>query len=232
MDSQPIPVPRHIGFIIDGNRRWAKAQGLQPYDGHFAGYNVMKEILIDVLHRGVKYASCYVFSTENWTRPKAEVNRLMKLLTRVLRDDLHYFNEENVRLRIIGGRDQLDASVVASIEAAEKATAHNDGGDLLLCINYGGHQEIADAVKKVVQLGVKPEDITPDLISQHLYAPDIPPCDMIVRTSGEHRLSNFMLWRASYSELLFLNKNWPEMTKKDVAAILREYEKRNRRFGG
>lgn len=232
MSEQLTHVPEHIGFIIDGNRRWAKAQGLKAYDGHFAGYNVVKEVLIEVLHRGVKYASCYVFSTENWSRPQSEINRLMKLLMRVLTDDLHYFNEENVRLRIIGGRDRLAPGVIASIEAAEAATAQNDGGDLLLCVNYGGHQEIVDAVKKVVQSGVSSDDITAELITQNLYAPDIPPCDMIVRTSGEHRLSGFMLWRATYSELMFIEKNWPDMTKRDVAVILREYEKRNRRFGG
>lgn len=225
-------VPHHVGFIIDGNRRWAKARGLKPYEGHFEGYTVMKEVLIEALHSGVKYASCYIFSTENWTRPQQEVDKLMKLLMRLLTDDLHYFDEENVRLRIIGGRDRLSPGVIASIDAAEAATHDNDGGDLLLCVNYGGHQEIADAVKKLVQAGVTAGEITPDLIAGNLYAPDVPPCDMIVRTSGEHRLSGFMLWRAEYSELMFIDKNWPDMTKVDVAVILEEYKQRNRRFGG
>ena len=225
-------LPQHIGFIIDGNRRWARERGLKAYEGYYAGYDTVKEVLIEVLRQGVKYVSCYIFSTENWSRPQIEVDKIMDLLLKVLTEDLHYFNEENVRLRIIGGRDKLKPRLVKSIEAAETATQSNTGGDLLVCINYSGQQEVADAVKKIVQLGVKVGDITPETITANLYAPDIPPCDMVMRTSGEQRLSGFMLWRASYSELMFIDKNWPDMTKADVGAILEQYEKRNRRFGG
>lgn len=230
--QQEVVLPKHIGFIIDGNRRWAKERGLKPYQGHYAGYDTIKEVLIETLHRGVKYASCYIFSTENWNRPQVEVDKIMDLLMKVLTEDLHYFNEENVRLRIIGGRDKLKPGVVKSIEAAELSTLNNTGGDLLLCINYGGQQELTDAVKSIIESGIAVSDVTPEIISDHLYAPDVPPCDMIVRTSGEHRISGFMLWRASYSELMFIQKNWPDMTKQDVTAILKEYKKRNRRFGG
>lgn len=225
-------IPTHIGFIIDGNRRWAKAQGLKPYEGHYAGYDKVKEVLIETLHRGVKYASCYIFSTENWARPQIEVDKIMELLLRVLQDDAHIFNEKNVKLRIIGRRENLRPKLVRAIEKVEVATAGNTGGELLICLDYGGHQEIADAVKKCVQSGIAADEITPEVIAQHLYEPDVPPCDMIVRTSGEQRLSGFMLWRAAYSELLFIQKNWPDMTKEDVTAILKEYAKRNRRFGG
>ena len=225
-------IPQHIGFVIDGNRRWAREHGLPVYEGHLAGYNGLKDVLLETLHRGVKYASAYVFSTENWKRSEEEVGHLMGLLLRVLEADVPIFIENNVRLRVIGTREGLSDAIVRAIERAEAKTAELTGGELLLCLNYGGQLEIADAVKKIVQLGVEAEDITPDLIAQHLYAPEVPPCDIIVRTSGEQRLSNFMLWRAAYSELLFLEKNWPDMTKDDVTAILDEYTRRNRRFGG
>ena len=230
MTKDALPV--HIGFIIDGNRRWAKARGMRPYEGYYAGYDAVKEVLIETLHRGVKYASCYIFSTENWSRPVEEINKLMELLMRVLTDDAHVFNEENVKLRVIGSRERIKPKLVASIEAVESLTAANTGGELLICLDYGGQQEIADAVKKIVQSGVATEEITPDTISQHIYEPDIPACDLIVRTSGEQRLSGFMLWRAAYSEFMFIEKNWPDMTKQDVDDILEEYVMRNRRFGG
>lgn len=225
-------IPVHIGFIIDGNRRWAKERGLKPYEGHYAGYGTVKDVLIETLHRGVKYATCYIFSTENWSRPQIEVDEIMDLLLRVLNDDAHIFNEENVKLKIIGGREKLKPKLIESIEKVESATASNTGGELIICLDYGGQREIADAVKRIVSSGAKAEDITPELIEQNLYSPEVPPCDMIVRTSGEQRLSNFMLWRSAYSELLFLDKYWPDMTKEDVGFILEEYSKRKRRFGG
>ena len=224
--------PKHIGFIIDGNRRWAKDRGLKPYEGHYAGYEVVKDVLIETLHRGVKYASCYIFSTENWTRPKIEVEKIMELLLKALHDEAHIFKEENVRLRIVGRRDRLKPKTVRAIESLEQETAGNNLGELLVCLDYGGQQEIVDAVKEIVRSGIGPEDITADLVAANLYAPDVPPCDMIVRTSGEQRLSGFMLWRASYSEFMFIDKNWPDMTKQDVSVILEEYEKIKRRFGG
>ncbi len=225
-------LPVHIGFIVDGNRRWAKARGLKSYEGYYAGYDTVKEVLIETLHRGVKYASCYIFSTENWTRPPEEIAKIMELLLRVLNEDAHIFNEENVKLRVIGSRERLKPKLVRSIERVEAATAANTGGELLICLDYGGQQEIVDAVKKIVQSGVPAAAITPQTIADNLYAPEVPPCDLIVRTSGEHRLSGYMLWRASYSEYLFLDKHWPDLTKADVDGILKEYEKRNRTFGG
>lgn len=225
-------VPTHVGFIVDGNRRWAKEHGLPAYEGHLAGYNGLQDVLLALLDHGVKYASAYVFSTENWKRSEAEVSRLMKLLMRLFKSDLDIFIERNVRLRIIGTREGLSESMIKAIDDAEAKTAEMTGGQVILCFNYGGQLEIVDAVKKIVQSGVSAEKITPELISQNLYAPDVPPCDLIVRTSGEQRLSNFMLWRSSYSELLFIDKHWPDMTKDDVSAILEEYSRRNRRIGG
>ncbi len=231
-DAEGKVLPRHIGFIIDGNRRWAIERNLKSYEGHYAGYEAVKEVLVGVLQSGVRYVSCYVFSTENWSRPKTEIDKYMALVMHVLTKDVHYFNENNARVRVLGLRDQLKPKMIKAIESAEYITSGNTGGELLLCLNYGGHQEIAEACKKIVQSGIKTEDITPELLEQNMYAPDVPPCDLIVRTSGEQRLSGFMLWRAAYSELLFMDKYWPDMTKEDVTFILEEYEKRNRRFGG
>lgn len=225
-------LPRHIGYIIDGNRRWAKAHGLPAYEGHLAGYNALKDVLIATLHAGVRYASAYVFSTENWRRSADEVGHLMGLLLKVLESDVPVFVENNVRLRVIGSRGQLSPALIKAIDRAEATTRDLDGGDLLLCLNYGGHVEIADAVKAIMQEGYAAEDVTPELVAEHLYAPDVPPCDLIVRTSGEQRLSNFMLWRSAYSELLFLDKAWPDMTPSDVTNVLQTYAGRHRRFGG
>ena len=224
-------LPQHIGYIIDGNRRWAKQHGLPTYEGHLAGYNAIKDILLETLRQGVKYASAYVFSTENWKRSEEEVGRLMGLFLRALESDVSIFIEHNVRLRVIGTREGLSDIIVRAIEKAEAATADLDGGTLLLCLNYGGQLEIADAVKEIIRSGVSADDVTPELIEQHLYAPEVPPCDIIVRTSGEQRLSNFMLWRSAYSELYFIDKNWPDMRTEDVDDILEEYARRNRRLG-
>jgi undecaprenyl diphosphate synthase len=225
-------IPTHLGFIIDGNRRWAKAQGLSPQEGHAAGYRVLKDVLIDVLDRGVRYVSVYIFSTENWNRDPTEVRHLMQLFLKVLRDDAELFIEHRVRVRVLGSRERLGKFLRRAIDDIEERTRMLDGGQLLLCLNYGGQQEITNAVNSMLAQGVGRGEVTPALLEQFLYTPDIPPCDMIVRTGGERRLSNFMLWRSAYSELMFIRKYWPEMTKHDVTRILSEYARRTRRFGG
>ncbi|MGB3945471.1 MAG: polyprenyl diphosphate synthase [Candidatus Saccharimonadales bacterium] len=225
-------LPKHIGYIVDGNRRWAKHHGLPTYEGHLAGYNAIQDVATATFDAGVSYMSAYVFSTENWKRSQTEVKRLMGLVLKLVSSDLHIFSERNIRLRIVGTRDGLNEKLLQAIEKAELETANNTAGTLALCFNYGGQLEIVDAVKQIVQNNITPEDITSETIAEHLYAPDIPPCDLIVRTSGEQRLSNFMLWRSAYSELMFLDKNWPDMTKQDVTDILEEYKRRGRRFGG
>lgn len=225
-------IPVHVGYIVDGNRRWAKKHGLPNYEGHLAGYNAIKDVAIATLQAGAKYMSAYIFSTENWKRSEEEVGKLFGLILKLLTDDLHFFGDYNVKLVIAGTRDGLSDSIISAINKAEDVTKDNTAGTLMLCFNYGGQQEIADAVKKIVQTGAQADGITPELIGQNLYSPEVPPCDVIVRTSGEQRLSNFMLWRAAYSELIFLEKNWPDMTADDVTAIIEEYKQRNRRFGG
>lgn len=224
-------VPRHIGYIVDGNRRWAKEHGLPKYEGHLAGHSALKDVAKATFDSGVEYMSAYVFSTENWKRSEDEVGRLMGLVLRFLTSDLPEFHKHNIRLRVLGSREGVDAKILAAIDNAEAETAGNTAGTLAFCFNYGGQLEIAEACKKVIQNGTPIEDITPDTITEHLYAPDIPPIDLVVRTSGEQRLSNFMLWRAAYSEFIFVEKSWPDMTKEDVSAIIEEYTNRSRRFG-
>ena len=225
-------LPTHVGYIVDGNRRWARARGLEPRTGHEVGYDKVKEILIDTIERGVPYVSAYIFSTENWHRSGPEVKYLMDLVVKMLTEDLHIFVEKGVRLRVAGTRVRLSRRVKKAIDQAEAATKDLTNGMIILSFNYGGHQEIIDAVNRLRKTLSAQKKVTAQIFEQFLYTPDVPPCDLIVRTSGEQRLSNFMLWRSAYSELIFVEKSWPDMTKQDVTAILDEYKRRSRRFGG
>ncbi|MCX6728797.1 MAG: polyprenyl diphosphate synthase [Candidatus Saccharibacteria bacterium] len=225
-------IPEHIGYIVDGNRRWAKKHGLPSYEGHLAGYNALQEIISATFERGVKYISAYVFSTENWKRSKSEVEKFMSLVLRSFTSDLHIFEENNVRLLVMGSRENIKDSILKAIDNAENKTANNTGGTFAVCFNYGGQQEIVDTVKKIIDSGVPTDDISVDLINQNLYHPEIPPLDLLVRTSGEKRISNFMLWRCAYSEIMFIDKLWPDLTKDDVTKIIDQYSLRARRFGG
>jgi undecaprenyl diphosphate synthase len=227
-----ITVPKHIGFIVDGNRRWAKKHGLPVYEGHLAGYNVIQDIALAAFEAGVEYVSAYIFSTENWKRSEDEVSKLMGLTLKLLTSDLPILSKNNIKLRVLGSRKNVNERILKAIDNAETQTVNNTAGTLAICFNYGGQLEIVDAVKKIVQSGTSANDISTDLISQNLYAPDVPSLDLIVRTSGEKRISNFMLWRAAYSEMMFLEKYWPDMTKNDVKDIIKDFTKRSRRFGG
>ena len=231
VDDAPL-IPRHLGIIVDGNRRWAKQHGLPSYEGHLAGHNTLLDILPEFHKAGVEILSLYVFSTENWKRSKDEVSRLMSLILKVFGDDLKLFHKNKIRIRVLGEEEKVPKKVLATLRRAEEETAEYTDGTVAVCFNYGGQREIVSAVKKIVQSGVSSDDIDEQLIADNLYAPDIPPLDMVVRTSGEHRLSNFMLWRTAYSEFMFIDKPWPDMTKADVNAIMKEYSRRNRRFGG
>jgi undecaprenyl diphosphate synthase len=225
-------VPKHIGYIVDGNRRWAKQHGLPTYEGHLAGYNSIIEVVLASIDAGVEVVSAYTFSTENWKRSESEISKIMGLVLKLLTSDIHILQENDIRLRVLGSRERLSKGVLKAIDEAELKTAENKRGTLAVCFNYGGQLEIADACKKIIQAGTPAEEVTPEMIAENLYAPDIPPIDIVVRTSGEQRTSNFMLWRAAYSEFLFLEKPWPDMTKDDVTAIIEEYSRRGRRFGG
>lgn len=232
MSEEVNAVPRHVGYIVDGNRRWAKKHGLPTYEGHLAGYNTLKDILRATVDMGVEYVSLYAFSTENWKRGEGETGKLMKLALRLFKTDLNELLEEDIRLRVLGTTDGLSEEVEKAARQAEEATAHCTRATVALCFNYGGQREIVDAVRTLVAQGASAQEITEKSIAANLYAPDVPPVDIVVRTSGEERLSNFMLWRVAYSEMLFVEKYWPDMTKEDVEIIIDEYQKRSRRFGG
>lgn len=224
-------IPNHIGFIVDGNRRWAKKHGIPTYEGHLAGYNALKDVVIETFNKGVKYISVYAFSTENWKRDEDEVKKLMSLVIKLLTSDLHIIIENNIKLKFIGSKDNVNSRILEEIDKAETKTANNTAGTLLVCFNYGGQLEIVEAVKKIVQAKIPINNIGADTISENIYEPDVPPVDLVVRTSGEQRISNFMLWRVAYSEMLFLEKLWPDMKVEDISKIFKEYSKRSRRFG-
>ncbi|MGF7228966.1 MAG: polyprenyl diphosphate synthase [Candidatus Saccharibacteria bacterium] len=229
--TDSVAVPQHLGIILDGNRRWAREHGLPVIEGHRRGVKTFKKIIKSATRHGVRYISAYVFSTENWQRDRDEVKHLMKLFMWVLKHEIKELNSEGIRLRVIGSKVKLGHALAAAIHDAEELTKDNDRGTVLLCLDYGGQQEIVDAVKRIAELDYNPEDITPELISKFLYAPDVPPIDMIIRTSGEQRISNFMLWESAYSEFLFDSVNWPDFDDEHLEAALNEYAKRQRRFG-
>lgn len=230
--SDATPGPAHLGLILDGNRRWAKERGLPIAEGHRQGYRALKTISKAAIKHGVRYISAFVFSTENWKRDQREVRDLLKLMLWILQHEVKELDREGIRVRVIGSKLQLGASLLRAIKRAEEMTKDNERGTLLLCLDYGGQQEIVEAVKRIAASGIDPQEITPDLIARNLYAPDVPPIDLLIRTSGEQRLSNFMLWESAYSELLFDPHYWPDFGKDELDNALAEYNRRQRRFGG
>ena len=218
---------KHLGIIADGNRRWAKAQGLPTIEGHKKGLSTIKELVGAASKTDISYITFYVFSTENWGRSVDEVSYIMKLAeTRILKY-AEELAEHNARMVILGSKDRISPKLASTIEKAEKLTSNCTGITVCFCFNYGGEQEIADAATIAASEG----EITPETIRKHLYHPEIPDVDMVVRTSGEERISGFMLWRAAYAEFMFVKKYFPEMDANDIKEILKEYESRNRRFG-
>lgn len=229
--AETLAVPRHLGLILDGNRRWAKEHNLPLVEGHKAGYENLRTISDAAFSQGVEYVSAYVFSTENWKRSKEEVKYLMNLTLWILRHELDNFKKHGIRLQTLGSKVRLGKALVKAIHHAEEVTRDGQNGTLLICLNYGGQQEIVDAMKRIVEAGTPAKDITPELISQNLYAPGVPPVDLIIRTSGEHRLSNFMLWEGAYSELMFTDTKWPDFTPAELQQMFVRYSKIHRRFG-
>ncbi len=225
------PPLKHIGFILDGNRRWAKKHGLKTIEGHLAGYKNLKKIAESCWDRGILYMSCYLFSTENWQRSNDEVSYLMRLTLKVILKDAKELHKNNVRLKIIGSRDKLDEKLVKSIEKAEALTRNNTAGTFIGCFNYGGRAEIVNAIQQIIDKDVKVDQIDEKLVKNYLYTSDIPEPDLIVRTSGEKRLSNFLLWDSAYSELSFVDKLWPDFNETDLDSVLDDFVSRKRRYG-
>ncbi|HOX97108.1 MAG TPA: polyprenyl diphosphate synthase [bacterium] len=223
---------KHLAIIMDGNRRWAKDQGLPSFAGHQKGYEKLKEVMRWCQKKGVDTLTVYAFSTENWNRSEDEVNFLMTLFHKALTEELDEFHQEGIRLKVIGTRQRLAPKIVQAIADAEEKTKDNQKGNLNLCINYGGRLEIIEAVKKIVDSGVKPEDITDKLIADNLWMAGQADPDLIIRTSGEQRLSGFLTWESVYSEFLFLEKHWPDFSEADFDQAIEDFNNRHRRFGG
>lgn len=224
-------VPEHVAIIMDGNRRWAREHNLPTLKGHQQGQQTLHRLTRYAFGRGVQYLTVYAFSTENWRRTEDEVGHLMRQVAAALRKYTDEFVADGVRIVFLGARDNLDAKVRREIEGAEAKTAKNDEATLAVCFNYGGQQEIVDATKAIMAKSVDPAELTPENFENYLYQPDIPPIDLLIRTGGEQRLSNFMLWRAAYAELAFTDTYWPDFSDEEFGRILDDYAARKRRFG-
>jgi undecaprenyl diphosphate synthase len=221
--------PTCIGVIMDGNRRWARANGLPTLEGHRIGYDKMKDFLGWAREIGATHVIVYAFSSENWSRAPEEVSYLMKLLKRACAEEVEHFKKENARMRVIGERERLAPDVREAVEYAERETAECTGETLVLGISYGGRDELVEAARKLA--GRRPEDITKDTFADALWTVGIPDPDIIIRTSGEQRLSNFLLWQAAYSELFFTKTLWPGFTKEEFFEMREADKNRDRRFG-
>ncbi len=232
----PAIVPAHIGIIMDGNGRWAKKRGLPRQAGHVTGAKVFRTIAKHCEKRGIRVATFYTFSTENWKRPQEEINAIMNLLREYLKESLADFKKENIRTRFIGDRSMLAPDIQELMREAEEATANKTGMILNIAINYGGRAELVTAMRAIaekVQDGtIAPEEINEVCIEQHLYTAGQPEVDLILRPSGEYRLSNFLIWQCAYAEYVFDEILWPEFTTKDLDHALAVYAGRHRRFGG
>jgi len=232
-DIDPARIPRHVAAVMDGNGRWAQRKGLKRTEGHTAGEEALFDTVEGAIDLGIEWFTVYAFSTENWRRPPEEVKFLMGFNESLLvrrRDELH---ERNVRVTILGRRDwRVPKRLLRRIDEAVELTAGNTGLTLNIAFNYGGRAEIADAVRRLVEEGVPAAKIDEKAIARRLYDPSMPDPDLVIRTSGEYRLSNFLLWESAYSELYFTDVLWPDFRREDLLDAVREFQARDRRFGG
>jgi len=231
-DNKKMDIPTHVGIIMDGNRRWAKERNLPTLEGHLKGYEKMRLAPEWFFSRGVRVISVYAFSTENWQRSQEEVNYLMKLLKQAIDNELENIGKTKYRILISGRLNELPGDLPESCAQATEKTKHKKDGVFHICLNYGGRAEIVDAIQKMIKHKVDMEQVHEGLVKKYLYNGELPDPDIIVRTSGEQRLSGFLMWQGIYSELLFLKKYWPDFEESDVELILKEYTERKRRFGG
>lgn len=229
--SSNNPLPRHIAVIMDGNGRWARERGEERVFGHANGVESVRSAVRAAGELGVEYLTLYAFSTENWARPKDEINALMELLVESLAGEVEELVRKGVRLRSTGNIDDLPASCIAALHDVEAKTAHCDGLQLILALSYSGRWEITEAVRRIVRAGIPAESIDEDLVRSHLGMPDVPDPELLIRTSGEQRLSNFLLWQLAYSELHFSPVMWPDFREDHFKAAILEFRGRERRFG-
>lgn len=229
-------IPTHIAIIMDGNGRWASKKGLPRSVGHREGANALKRIVKYCDEIGIKYLTVYAFSTENWTRPKEEVESLMSLLLEFLKNADSELAGKNIRIKVIGESEGLTGEIKREIVRVTENTSKNSGLTLVIALNYGSRTEIANAAARIARDvkrgGIKPEEVNEKLLSNYLYTAGMPDPDLVIRPSGENRLSNFLLWQSSYSEFWYSNILWPDFSKKDLLEAIGEYQRRNRRFGG
>ena len=229
------PPPVHVAIIMDGNGRWAKARTLPRVAGHQQGAEAVRTAIRSAADLGVSYLTLYGFSNENWKRPKTEITDLMGLLRLYLRREISDLDREGIRIRFIGDRERLADDIVMLIEMAEQRTRRNTGLTLVIALSYGGRQEIAQAARSLARAAVAgeidPDDIDESAIDRNLFTNNIPDPDLLIRTSGEQRISNFLLWQCAYAELVFTDTLWPDFSREDFADALREFNRRERRFG-
>lgn len=230
-----LRIPQHLAVTMDGNGRWAGLRGQSRTEGHKAGISALRNLIELAVRYGIDYVTVFSFSSENWSRPKQEIDFIFGLLRRFVSSDLEKLIRNNVRIRVIGERDNLDSNLLKLIEKAENDTKDNSGMTLVVAFNYGGKAEIARAMRTLAQKvragELEPEDIGEDTIAGALYAPDIPAPDIVLRTSGEQRFSNFLIWQAAYSELVFIDAYWPDFDEETFVKVLTDYSQRERRFG-
>lgn len=229
------PPPVHVAIIMDGNGRWARARGLPRTAGHKRGANAVKVAVESATRTGVRYLTLFGFSSENWKRPQDEVRDLMGLLRYYLQNEIAFLQEHNVRLRVIGDRERLASDIVELIETCERQTRMNSGLTLIMALSYGGRAEIVAAARRLAEKAmaglIDPVNIDEAVLAGHLYTVDIPDPDVLIRTSGEKRISNFLLWQLAYAELVFVDTLWPDFSREDFASALREFHRRERRYG-
>jgi undecaprenyl diphosphate synthase len=224
-------VPAHIAIIMDGNGRWARKRALPRFMGHRAGVESVRKMLKACSELGVRFLTLYTFSTENWQRPRREVTQLMELLAGLLRNEEPNLQRENIRVRAIGRIPDLPQKAQANLAWLIDRTAKNTGLTLVVCLSYGGRSEIIDACRRVLREARKPEEITEHTFRQYLYDPEVPDVDLLIRTAGEQRISNFLLWQAAYAEFYFTDTLWPDFRKKHLQAAIDDYQRRVRKFG-
>lgn len=234
--EENLNVPKHVAIILDGNGRWAKLRNMPRNYGHVQGSKNVEQIIEDSYNMGIEYITVYAFSTENWKRSKDEVDALMKLLAKYLIDCIERSTKNNMQVRVIGDKSGLNEKLVTKINELEETTKEATGLKFTIGINYGGRDEIRRAVTKIAKQVadgiIKPEDVTEDMISNYLDTAGLPDPDLLIRTSGEERLSNFLPWQLAYTEFYFTDVLWPDFTKEDLLTAIRYYNGRERRFGG
>ena len=232
----PEHLPRHVAIIMDGNGRWAKNRFLPRQAGHVRGIQSVRNVVRAAREIGLRYLTLYTFSTENWRRPESEVRHLMGLFRRYCRADVEKLHRHNVRVRFIGARTGLDPDIAEIIESAERLTRGNTALNLAFAFNYGSREELAEAARVLARAAAEgrldPESITPALVGESMQSAGLPDADLVIRSGGERRLSNFLLWQAAYAELVFVDKLWPDFRREDLTAALAEFARRDRRFGG